>query len=101
MGNQEVMERLSGKAPRFFRAGTAYYDDVAAAITNALGLVPVSFTVNGDGGATFPAPTVAGEVGKIAAGHGAGQIVISHFNQPAGGTAEGYAAPFRACWTVA
>ncbi|UKA57126.1 polysaccharide deacetylase family protein [Arthrobacter sp. FW306-2-2C-D06B] len=91
MGNQEVMERLCGKAPRFFRAGTAYYDDVAAAITNALGLVPVSFTVNGDGGATFPAPTVAGEVGKIAAGHGAGQIVISHFNQPAGGTAEGYA----------
>lgn len=91
MGNQEVMERLCGKAPRFFRAGTAYYDDVAAAITNALGLVPVSFTVNGDGGATFPAPTVAGEVGKIAGGHGAGQIVISHFNQPAGGTAEGYA----------
>lgn len=91
MGNQEVLERLCGKAPRFFRAGTAYYDDVAAAITNALGLVPVSFTVNGDGGATFPAPTVAGEVGKIAAGQGAGQIVISHFNQPAGGTAEGYA----------
>ena len=82
MGNQEVMERLCGKAPRFFRAGTAYYDDVAAAITNSLGLVPVSFTVNGDGGATFPAPTVAGEVGKIAAGRGAGHIVISHFNQP-------------------
>lgn len=91
MGNQEVMEQLCGKAPRFFRAGTAYYDDVAAAITNALGLVPVSFTVNGDGGATFPAPTVATEVGKIAAGRGSGQIVISHFNQPAGGTAEGYA----------
>jgi peptidoglycan/xylan/chitin deacetylase (PgdA/CDA1 family) len=91
MGNQEVMERLCGKAPRFFRAGTAYYDDVAAAIANALGLVPVSFTVNGDGGATFPAPTVAAEVGKIAAGRGAGQIVISHFNQPAGGTAEGFA----------
>ncbi|MHC6221120.1 polysaccharide deacetylase family protein [Arthrobacter sp. MMS24-S77] len=86
MGNQEVMEQLFGKAPRFFRAGTAYYDDVAAAITHALGLVPVNFTVNGDGGATFPAPTVAAEVGKI----GAGQIVISHFNQPAGGTAEGY-----------
>lgn len=87
MGNQEDMERLFGKAPRFFRPGTAYYDDVAAAITHALGLVPVNFTVNGDGGATFPPPTVAAEVGKISAG----QIVISHFNQPAGGTAEGYA----------
>lgn len=90
MGNQEVMEQLFGKAPRFFRPGTAYYDDVAASITHALGLVPVNFTVNGDGGATFPAPTVAAEVGKIGAGQGAGQVVISHFNQPAGGTAEGY-----------
>lgn len=91
MANQDAMERLSGKSPRFFRSGTAYYDDVAAAITNAVGLVPVSFTVNGDGGATFPAATVAAEVGKIAAGRGAGQIVISHFNRPAGGTAEGFA----------
>lgn len=91
MGNQEVLERLCGKVPRFFRSGTAYHDDVAAAITHALGLIPVSFTVNGDGGATFPAPTVAAEVGKIAAGGGAGQIVISHFNQPTTGTAEGYA----------
>lgn len=90
MGNQEAMAQLSGKAPRFFRPGTAYFDEVAASITHALGLVPVNFTVNGDGGATFPALTVAAEVGKIGTGQGAGQVVISHFNQPAGGTAEGY-----------
>ncbi|HKU29060.1 polysaccharide deacetylase family protein [Arthrobacter sp. NyZ413] len=91
MGNQEAMQQLAGKAPRFFRPGTAFYDDVAAAITRSLGLIPVNFSVNGDGGATFPAPVVANEVGKIAANRGAGQIVISHFNQPTGGTAEGYA----------
>ncbi|MFH5877686.1 polysaccharide deacetylase family protein [Arthrobacter sp. NA-172] len=91
MGNQDAMTQLTGEPPRFFRPGTAYYDDVAAAITRALGLIPVNFTVNGDGGATFPAATVAAEVAKIGVGQGAGQIVISHFNQPAGGTAEGYA----------
>ncbi|MEZ2389990.1 polysaccharide deacetylase family protein [bacterium RCC_150] len=87
MGNQAVMEQMTGKAPRFFRPGTAFYDDVAAAVTRALGLTPVNFTVNGDGGATFPARVVATEVGKVRGG----DVVISHINQPAGGTAEGYA----------
>ncbi|MFE4198522.1 polysaccharide deacetylase family protein [Paenarthrobacter sp. NPDC056912] len=86
MGNQAVMQELTGKAPRFFRPGTAYYDDVAAEMTHRLGMVPVNFTVNGDGGATFPAATVATEVGRAAPG----DIVISHFNRPAAGTAEGY-----------
>jgi len=87
MGNQEVMHELSGKTPGFFRPGTAYYDDVAAAMTHRVGLLPVNFSVNGDGGATYPAATVAAEVGRVAPG----DIVISHFNRPAAGTAEGYA----------
>ncbi|MEQ4565786.1 polysaccharide deacetylase family protein [Paenarthrobacter sp. CAP02] len=87
MGNQDVVHELTGTRPRFFRPGTAYYDDVAAAMTHRVGLVPVNFSVNGDGGATYPAATVAAEVGRVAAG----DIVISHFNRPAGGTAEGYA----------
>lgn len=87
MGNQGVMRELTGATPRFFRPGTAYYDDVAAAITRRLGMLPVNFTVNGDGGATFTPPTVAAEVGRVAPG----DIVISHFNRPASGTAEGYA----------
>ncbi|MFJ5958582.1 polysaccharide deacetylase family protein [Paenarthrobacter sp. NPDC092416] len=86
-GNQTVMEDITGKTPRFFRPGTAFYDDVAAAMTRKLGMLPVNFTVNGDGGATFPPATVAAEVGRV----GPGDIVISHFNRPAAGTAEGYA----------
>ncbi|MEJ1115023.1 polysaccharide deacetylase family protein [Paenarthrobacter sp. CCNWLY172] len=87
MGNQALMRELDGSAPRFFRPGTAFYDDVAVEMTRRLGMLPVNFTINGDGGATYPAATVAAEVARAAAG----DIVISHFNRPAAGTAEGYA----------
>ncbi|BCW58838.1 polysaccharide deacetylase [Arthrobacter sp. StoSoilB20] len=86
MGNQALMQELIGTPPGFFRPGTAFYDDVAVEMTRRLGLLPVNFTINGDGGATYPASTVAGEVGRARAG----DIVISHFNRPAAGTAEGY-----------
>ncbi|UKA51763.1 polysaccharide deacetylase family protein [Arthrobacter sp. FW305-123] len=87
MGNQAVLLELTGKVPQFFRPGTAFYDEVAVEMTRRLGMLPVNFTVNGDGGATFSAATVAAEVGRVAAG----DIVISHFNRPAAGTAGGYA----------
>ncbi|MEO3943106.1 polysaccharide deacetylase family protein [Paenarthrobacter nicotinovorans] len=86
MGNQALMQELIGTPPGFFRPGTAFYDDVAVEMTRRLGLLPVNFTINGDGGATYPASTVAGELGRARAG----DIVISHFNRPAAGTAEGY-----------
>ncbi|MBT2587199.1 polysaccharide deacetylase family protein [Arthrobacter sp. ISL-95] len=87
MGNQAILQELTGKVARFFRPGTAFYDDVAVEMTRRLGMLPVNFTVNGDGGATFSAATVAAEVGRVVAG----DIVISHFNRPAAGTAIGYA----------
>lgn len=87
MGNQALMLELTGVSPRFFRPGTAFYDEVAASMTRRLGMLPVNFTVNGDGGATFAPATVAAELAKAAAG----DIVISHFNRPGAGTAEGYA----------
>ncbi len=63
MGNQAILQEISGKVPQFFRPGTAFYDDVAVEVTRRLGMLPVNFTVNGDGGATFSAATVAAEVG--------------------------------------
>ncbi|MET9535416.1 polysaccharide deacetylase family protein [Streptomyces sp. NPDC006649] len=86
-GNHSKLTRLLGRPPRYFRSGTAYYDDVASRIVGALGERPVSFTVNGDGGATFTAEQVHTAV--VAAGPGS--IVIGHMNQPTGGTAEGIA----------
>lgn len=87
-GNQVKLTRLLGKAPRFFRSGAAYYDDVAARIVTDLGLRPVSFSVNGDGGATL----TAGQVHQTVAHARGGDLVICHMNQPRSGTARGIAA---------
>jgi peptidoglycan/xylan/chitin deacetylase (PgdA/CDA1 family) len=85
MTNQETLHRLTGIAPRYFRPGTAYFDEIAVAIVRELGLVPVSFSINGDGGATYP-PSVVFQ--QIAAAK-AGDIIIAHANHPDSGTAAG------------
>jgi len=87
-GNHEKLTRLLGRAPRFFRSGTAYYDDIAARIVNDMGERPVTFDVNGDGGATF----TPAEVSSTVAAAGPGSLVIGHMNHPEGGTAQGIAA---------
>jgi peptidoglycan/xylan/chitin deacetylase (PgdA/CDA1 family) len=84
-GNHELLTSLLGAPPRFFRAGTAHYDDVATRIVADLGETPIGFTVNGDGGATYGPATVRQEIGAVQAGG----IVLAHMNQPQGGTAPG------------
>lgn len=84
-GNHEVLTALTGESPRFFRAGTAHYDDVAAQIVGDLGETPIGFTVNGDGGATFTPDAVRHEFGRAEAGG----IVLAHMNQPHSGTRDG------------
>ena len=86
--NQAKLRRLLGVPPRFFRAGTAYCDDVAARIVTAMGDRLVSFSVNGDGGATF----TPGQVCSIVTTAPGGSIVICHMNHPESGTAQGIAA---------
>jgi peptidoglycan/xylan/chitin deacetylase (PgdA/CDA1 family) len=86
--NQVKLTRLLGTPPRYFRAGTAYSDDVAAQIVTAMTVSLVSFSVNGDGGATFTPEEVRS---TVAAAPG-GSIVLCHMNHPHGGTAQGIAA---------
>ena len=85
--NHELMASLTGTAPRFFRPGTAYFDDVAVALVRELGEIPVNFDVNGDAGATFSTGQVAAAVATVRPG----SIIIGHMNRPAGHTAEGLA----------
>ncbi|MEW1812866.1 polysaccharide deacetylase family protein [Pseudarthrobacter phenanthrenivorans] len=85
MSNDQVLAGITGRRPRYFRPGTAYMDDVAVDILGALGVAPAGFSINGDGGATYPAAVVANEVGKARPG----DVVICHGNHPNGGTAEG------------
>lgn len=86
-GNHSYMDRDWNYSPRFMRAGTAYTDDVAERAVSYLGERIVSFSINGDTGATYPAGTVYTEVLKARPG----DIMISHLNHPGGGTAPGYA----------
>ncbi|MEV4775144.1 polysaccharide deacetylase family protein [Microbacterium sp. LWH12-1.2] len=83
--NHQVLTELVGHPPRYFRAGTAHYDDVAVRIVHELGEIPIGFTVNGDGGASYSASAVRHEFGRAAAG----SIVLAHMNRPDGGTAAG------------
>lgn len=84
-GNHQAIAELTGAPPRFFRSGTAHYDDVAVEIVTALGEQVVGFAVNADAGATFGAETVRAQV----AGAAPGSILIAHMNQPSSGTAAG------------
>jgi peptidoglycan/xylan/chitin deacetylase (PgdA/CDA1 family) len=93
---QTRLTALTGRAPAFYRTGTAHYDDVAVDIVHQLGLTPVGFSVNADNGATSPAARVSAAV----AGASAGSIVLSHMNHPGSGTAPGYAAAIPALLTA-
>lgn len=88
--NHAALSELTGRAPRWFRSGTAHYDDVATAIVSDLGELPVGFVVNGDAGATFTPAQVRREVSAPATAGGA--VVIMHMIRPSGGTAEGLTA---------
>ncbi len=87
-GNRRTLTELTGAMPRFFRSGTAHYDDVAVRIAGELGGTVVNFDVNGDAGATFAAGRVTAALQSVSPG----SIVIGHLNQPTGGTAAGVAA---------
>ena len=82
----EAIASISNKPVTFFRPGTAYADDIAAAIACDLGMPIIAFSINGDGGATFTPAQVKQELGNAQPG----DIVISHMNQPQSGTAQGY-----------
>ena len=84
-GNRQSLTEATGVPPRFFRSGTAHYDDVAVQITRDLGETVVNFDVNGDAGATLAPQQVAAALESAASG----SIVLCHMNQPNSGTAQG------------
>lgn len=86
--NQALIRSLTGTAPSWFRTGTAWYDDVAVAITRELGLGIAGFAVNADAGATASPAQVTASLRSAPSG----SIVIMHMNQPGHGTYPGLAA---------
>ncbi len=84
-GNNQKIEKLTGKRPGFFRSGTAYYDEHAVKLAHSLGMEIGGFSVLGDAGATFSAPKVTQQLLNAKSG----DIILLHMNHPEGGTREG------------
>lgn len=83
--NHVLISEVTGVPPRFFRSGTAHYDDVGVAIAGAAGERVVGFVVNADAGATSSAQEVFANVANAPPG----AIILAHMNQPQGQTAVG------------
>ena len=83
--NARKIAALTGKRPRYYRSGTAYYDEVAVEIAHRLGHEVIGFSVLGDAGATYSAAQV--KAAFLAAKPG--DIVIAHMNHPEAGTGAG------------
>lgn len=82
------IEAATGVKPRFFRSGTAFYDEVAVKVANELGVQVAGFSVLGDAGATYNSEQV--KTALLSASPG--DIIILHMNHPESGTAAGVAA---------
>lgn len=85
MKNHETVKALTGREMTLFRSGTAFYDEVAVQLANALGYEVVNFDVLGDAGATFSSEQVKNALVNAEKG----SIALLHMNQPQSGTAEG------------
>jgi peptidoglycan/xylan/chitin deacetylase (PgdA/CDA1 family) len=83
--NAASIETLTGRRPRFYRSGTAYYDEVAVKIAGELRQQVAGFSLLGDAGATYSRTQV--KEALLAAQPG--DIAIFHFNHPESGTADG------------
>ncbi len=87
MRGLHAVAELTGRAPRWYRPGTAWADDVGVAIAHRLGLRVVSFSINADAGATASTKEVVANLKKARRT----DITLGHVNQPHGRTAEGLA----------
>ncbi|MCA1029602.1 polysaccharide deacetylase family protein [Bacillus timonensis] len=83
--NHRKIEQITGKAPKYFRSGTAFYDDVGVKVVYEIGETPVNYNVLGDAGATFSKEQVRDALLNAKPG----SIVLLHMNKPNSETAEG------------
>ncbi len=83
--NEEKIKKLIGKEAKYFRTGTAYYDEVAVQIVNELGKKVIAYNVLGDAGATYSKK----EVKEAFLSVNPGDIILAHMNHPESETAEG------------
>jgi peptidoglycan/xylan/chitin deacetylase (PgdA/CDA1 family) len=79
------LEKLTGCKQKFYRSGTAFYDDVALEVVTLLGYQAVGFDILGDAGASYPKEKVVEAMLKSKPG----SIIIVHANHPERPAGEG------------
>jgi peptidoglycan/xylan/chitin deacetylase (PgdA/CDA1 family) len=83
--NARKIEAISGRRPKLYRSGTAYYDEIAVEIAAELRHEVAGFSVLGDAGATYSVGQVKAALLKSAPG----DIILCHMNHPESGTGAG------------
>lgn len=83
--NSLKIEKLTGRKPKFFRSGTAYYDDVAINMVNDMGYKIAGFNILGDAGATLKKNQIINKFSSF----DNGSIFLFHMNHPESDTFEG------------
>jgi len=83
--NARKIEELTAKRTRYYRSGTAYYDEFAVQIAQLLGHEVIGFSVLGDAGASYS----AAQVKTALLSSKAGDIIIAHMNHPEASTGAG------------
>jgi peptidoglycan/xylan/chitin deacetylase (PgdA/CDA1 family) len=83
--NAEKIGSITGRKPKFYRAGTTFTDEICPQIAGVLGYKIVSYSVLGDAGATYSKDQIKSALMKAPAG----SIVLLHMNHPEKETAEG------------
>lgn len=86
--NARKIEEITGRRPRWYRSGTAYYDEYAVQISQQLGHEVIGFSVLGDAGASYSAAQVTAAL----LASKPGDIIIAHMNHPEAGTGAGIVA---------
>jgi peptidoglycan/xylan/chitin deacetylase (PgdA/CDA1 family) len=84
-GNSRKIAALTGTRTKYYRSGTAYYDEVAVKVSERLGHAVIGFSILGDAGATYNRNQVRSALLKARPG----DIAILHMNHPEGETADG------------
>lgn len=83
--NRQKIEAITSRKTRYYRSGTAYYDEIAVQIAARLGHEVVGYSLLGDAGATYSASQV--KAAFLAARPG--DIILAHMNHPEAGTGAG------------
>jgi peptidoglycan/xylan/chitin deacetylase (PgdA/CDA1 family) len=84
--NAQKIAQLTGKRPRFFRAGTAYMDELSVEIANQLGMHVVAYSIlAGDTSSKTSAARIKKNILQQSSNGG---VAILHFNHPKWNTYE-------------